>query len=78
MIDIIYAALPMSVSAQIEKTTRANLYIYIGVGQGTCKKSRPFLARAYTTLVVLVFPHPAMKFKIKQEQLRSNKLWPYM
>ena len=36
------------------KTTRANLYTYIGVGQGTCKKSRPFPARAYTTLVVLV------------------------
>ena len=28
--------------------------MYIGVGQGTCKKSRPFPARAYTTLVVLV------------------------
>ena len=24
-------------------------------GQGTCKKSRPYLARAYTTLVVLVY-----------------------
>ena len=58
MIDIIYAALPMS--AQMEKTkfhaktTKANLNIYIGVGQGTCKKLRPFPARAYTTLVVLV------------------------
>ena len=42
--------------AQTEKTqtTRANLYIYIVVGQGTCKKSRPYPARAYTTLVVLV------------------------
>ena len=29
--------------------------MYIGVGQGTCKKSRPLPAWAYTTLVVLVF-----------------------
>ena len=28
--------------------------MHIGVGQGTCKKSRVFPARAYTTLVVLV------------------------
>ena len=34
--------------------TRANFYMYTGVGQGTRKKSRPFPARAYTTLVVLV------------------------
>ena len=36
------------------KTTRANLYMYLGVRQGTCKKSRPYPARPYTTLVVLV------------------------
>ena len=36
------------------KTTRADLYMYIGVGQGTCKKSRLYPVRAYTTLVVLV------------------------
>ena len=28
--------------------------MYIGMGQGTCKKTRPYPARAYTTLVVLV------------------------
>ena len=37
------------------KTTRANLYMYIRVGQGPCKKSKPSTARAYTTLVALVY-----------------------
>ena len=31
------------------KTTRANLYIYIGVVASDCKKSKPYPARAYTT-----------------------------
>ena len=31
------------------------IIMYIGVGQGSSKKSRPYLAQAYTTLVVLVF-----------------------
>ena len=45
MIDIIYTALPMRAHA---KMTGANLYMYIEVG------ARPYPARAYTTLVVLV------------------------
>ena len=32
-----------------EKMTRANFYMYTGVGQGTCKKSRLYTARAYTS-----------------------------
>ena len=35
------------------KTTSANLYMFIGVGQGTCEKSRPYPARAYTTAFLL-------------------------
>ena len=37
------------------KTTRENLYMYIGVGQGKKSRPFPFPARAYTTLVGLVF-----------------------
>ena len=55
MIDVIYAALPMC--AQTEKTTFSckddqgkSLYVY-----WSGAKSRPFPARAYTTIVVLVF-----------------------
>ena len=40
--------------AQTEKTTRAKLYMYIVVGQGTCQKSSPYTDQAYKTLVVLV------------------------
>ena len=58
MIDIIYAALTMC--EQTEKTTfsckatQGKSSMYIGVGQGTCKRLRTYLALAYTTLVVLV------------------------
>ena len=47
--------------AQTEKTTFSfkddwgkSLHVCWSGGQGTCKKSRPHTARAYTTLVVLV------------------------
>ena len=36
------------------KTTRANFTCILDWGQGTFRKSRPYPARAYTTLVVLV------------------------
>ena len=55
MKDIIYVALPKQKRRHFHaKMIRANLYMYIGVGQGSCKKSRPYPARAYTTIVVLV------------------------
>ena len=36
------------------KMTRANFTCILEWGQGSCKKSGPYPARAYTTLVVLV------------------------
>ena len=52
----LYVSLRVCVSAFLFfKTHFRVLYMFIGVGQGTCKKSSPYPARAYTALVVLVF-----------------------
>ena len=68
MIDITYAA--MHIRAQTEKTTfscKDDCRSILEWGKGLVKKSRLYPARAYTTLVVLVY--------IKTNQsLRSNLL----
>ena len=53
MINIIFAALPMR--EQIEKTTSAKLYIYIGVGSRDL-----FIDEAYTALGIFMVFFPCM------------------
>ena len=51
-------------------------------GQGTCKKSKPYPARAYTTLVVLVFLQALLNFFLQRQVdvtifIHSNFLTPF-
>ena len=66
--------------AQTEKTTfackddLANFTCILEWGQGTCKKSRPCPARAYTTLVVLfkkIIIHKQKRNQWVSTQLKS-------
>ena len=49
--------------------------MYFGVGEGTCKKLRPFPARAYTTLVVLVWGKILMLIIKKDSTIEMGGHW---